>query len=185
MSVLLLAPSPPLLFMGEEFGAATPFLFFCDFGPDLAPKVTQGRRSEFAKFAQFNSRQAQAQIPDPSSPTTFAISKLDWDSLEQPAHREWLQFYRHLLSVRQREIVPRIRCITPGNADYKTYGGKALSVSWPLRGGGGLSVCANFSEETIRMLGTRADVRVLHSEPGTVLPGELQPPFSAIWMLNE
>jgi len=185
MSVLLLAPSPPLLFMGEEFGAATPFLFFCDFGPDLAPKVTEGRRSEFAKFAQFNSPQAQAQIPDPSSPTTFANSKLDWDSLEQPAHREWLQFYRHLLSVRQREIVPRIRCITPGNADYKTYGGKALSVSWPLLGGGGLSVRANFSEETIRMLGTRADVRVLHSEPGTVLPGELQPPFSAIWMLNE
>src|SRR6185437_15717099 len=49
MTCLLLAPSPPLLFMGEEFGASTPFLFFCDFGPDLASKVTRGRRSEFAR----------------------------------------------------------------------------------------------------------------------------------------
>src|SRR5689334_4486368 len=47
VAVLLLAPSPPLLFMGEEFGATTPFLFFCDFSPDLAEKVRQGRREEF------------------------------------------------------------------------------------------------------------------------------------------
>lgn len=185
MSVLLLAPSPPLLFMGEEFGATTPFLFFCDFGPDLAPKVTEGRRSEFAKFAQFNSPEAQARIPDPGSPTTFASSKLDWDSLERSPHREWLQFYRNLLSVRQREIVPRIRCIAPGRAEFKTYGGKALSVFWPFSDGGGLSVRANFSDEEVRMPSTRKHLRVFYCEPETVLPGDVQPPLSAIWMLNE
>jgi len=185
MSVLLLAPSPPLLFMGEEFGAATPFLFFCDFGPDLAPKVTEGRRSEFAKFSQFNSPQAQARIPDPGSPTTFARSKLDWDSVERSPHREWLQFHQNLLSVRQQEIVPRIRCIAPGKADHETYGIKALSVSWPFRDGGGLTLRANFSEEGVRMPQTRTCMRVLHSEPGSVSPGDVQPPLSAIWMLNE
>jgi 1,4-alpha-glucan branching enzyme len=50
MTIVLLSPSPPLLFMGEEFGADTPFLFFCDFGPELAAAVTQGRRREFARF---------------------------------------------------------------------------------------------------------------------------------------
>lgn len=185
MSVLLLAPSPPLLFMGEEFGAATPFLFFSDFGPELAPKVTEGRRSEFAKFAQFSSPQAQARIPDPGSPTTFARSKLDWDSLERAPHREWLQFYRNLLSVRQREIVPRIRCINPGKADYKTFGGKALSVFWPFSDGRGLSLRANFSDEEVRIPQTRTQLRVLYNEPETVLAGEVQPPLSAIWMLNE
>ena len=53
-AILLLAPSPPLLFMGEEFGAETPFLFFCDFEKDLAAAVTEGRRNEFARFARFN-----------------------------------------------------------------------------------------------------------------------------------
>src|SRR5581483_11017043 len=91
VAVLLLAPSPPLLFMGEEFGAKTPFLFFCDFGPDLAPKVTVGRRSEFARFAEFSSVESQSKIPDPSSPGTFQASKLDWASLEEPSHQQWLK----------------------------------------------------------------------------------------------
>ena len=77
-TVLLLAPAPPLLFMGEEFGAATPFLFFCDFGPQLAAAVTAGRRREFARFARFSDAQAQAQIPDPNDVHTFESSKLDW-----------------------------------------------------------------------------------------------------------
>ena len=50
VAVLLLAPSPPLLFMGEEWAARQPFPFFCDFGPDLADKVREGRRREFARF---------------------------------------------------------------------------------------------------------------------------------------
>jgi malto-oligosyltrehalose trehalohydrolase len=52
LAVLLLSPSPPLLFMGEEFGASNPFLFFCDFGPELSSKVREGRRSEFERFTQ-------------------------------------------------------------------------------------------------------------------------------------
>ena len=66
MSVMLLSPEPPLLFMGEEFGAQTPFLFFCDFGPELAAAVTEGRRSEFARFERFSDPSAREKIPDPS-----------------------------------------------------------------------------------------------------------------------
>ncbi|MGH9528769.1 MAG: malto-oligosyltrehalose trehalohydrolase, partial [Terriglobales bacterium] len=71
MSILLLSPSPPLLFMGEEFGTSTPFLFFCDFAGDLAKAVTTGRRGEFASFEKFNSREMLSRIPDPNSETTF------------------------------------------------------------------------------------------------------------------
>ncbi len=52
-AILMLAPSPPLLFMGEEWAAPEPFSYFCDFGEDLAVKVREGRKREFAKFARF------------------------------------------------------------------------------------------------------------------------------------
>ncbi|PYX83975.1 MAG: malto-oligosyltrehalose trehalohydrolase, partial [Acidobacteria bacterium] len=76
ITVLLLAPSPPLLFMGEEFHAHTPFLFFCDFGGELAQAVTDGRRNEFARFARFSDPATRAQIPDPIAQETFERSKL-------------------------------------------------------------------------------------------------------------
>ena len=184
MTVLLLAPTPPLLFMGDEFGAATPFLFFCDFGPDLAPKVTQGRRAEFAKFAQFNSTESQSRIPDPGERETFVASKLDWASVEQPGHRNCLEFYRQLLDIRRREIVPRICEIQPGRAAYKTYGSRALSVDWPLRRGR-LHLRANFADSEIRIPDTRPHGRILYREPGTVSLSKNLPPLSVVWALNE
>ena len=71
MAILLLAPSPPLLFMGEEFGAETPFLFFCDFEKDLAAAVTAGRRNEFARFVQFSDPAERERIPDPNAAGDF------------------------------------------------------------------------------------------------------------------
>jgi malto-oligosyltrehalose trehalohydrolase len=76
-TVILLAPSPPLLFMGEEHAAPVPFLYFCDFGPDLARAVTAGRRQEFARFDRFADPAARSAIPDPNDPRTFQRSKLD------------------------------------------------------------------------------------------------------------
>src|SRR5262245_14150785 len=69
MAVLLLAPSPPLLFMGEEWGATTPFPFFCDVGPELAPLVREGRRREFAHDPAF--RDTLDRLPDPTADATF------------------------------------------------------------------------------------------------------------------
>src|SRR5690606_1871957 len=65
ITVALLAPSVPLLFMGEEWGASTPFLYFCDFEPGLRDAVREGRRAEFASFAAFASARARETIPDP------------------------------------------------------------------------------------------------------------------------
>ena len=88
----LLAPAPPMLFMGEEFNAAAPFLYFCDFGPDLAAAVARGRREEFARFERFADPQARESIADPTDPQSFERSKLDWDQSQEP--NEWIELYR-------------------------------------------------------------------------------------------
>ena len=91
LPIFLLAPSIPLLFMGEEFGADTPFLFFADFGGDLATAVRDGRRAEFAGFPPFDDEDKAASIPDPGAESTVAQSRLDWDSLARDPHAAWLR----------------------------------------------------------------------------------------------
>jgi maltooligosyltrehalose trehalohydrolase len=91
---LLLTPLVPMLFMGEEFAASTPFLYFCDFGPELAAAVAAGRRREFQRFAAFTDEAAIARIPDPNAAATFQASKLRWTERSQSPHRDRLALVR-------------------------------------------------------------------------------------------
>lgn len=186
LAVFLLAPSPPLLFMGEEFGASSPFLFFCDFEPELSAKVREGRRSEFARFAQFSSADAQRKIPDPSTEQTFLKSKLDWASLGQSTHAEWLKFYRSLLECRRVNIVPRISDIQPGKAKYTKLGTKALSVVWPLKTTGKLSLLANFGEDLaiIKRSPLGSLIFATTDDRSALLETKSIPPLSAAWFLQ-
>jgi malto-oligosyltrehalose trehalohydrolase len=140
---VLLAPAPPLLFMGEEFAASTPFLFFCDFAPELAAAVTRGRRQEFARFGCFGDPAAQAAIPDPNDPATFAASKLRWDELERAPHSEWLALHRALLALRHRSIVPRLAGTRAGG-EFRVENG-VLRVQWLLGDGSRLHLLGNFA----------------------------------------
>jgi len=140
----LLAPAPPLIFMGEEFGAASPFLFFCEFGPELAAAVTRGRREEFGKFERFRDPTVQATIPDPNDPATFAASKLDWSEIDRGLHAEWLTLYRDLLDLRRRHVVPHLAGMRSGGR-FALIGDSALRVDWPLSDGMQLHLVANFS----------------------------------------
>lgn len=149
MTVLLLGPSPPLLFMGEEFASETPFRYFCDFEPELAQAVTRGRREEFARFERFASPDAREAIPDPSDSRTFLDSKLDWDDLGKPRHAEWLWFCRHLLALRHRYILPLLPHLAPGRASVERLGEQGLRAVWPARGGGELTLLANFGTAPI------------------------------------
>ena len=141
IACLLLAPHVPLLFMGEEFGAATPFQFFCDFGPELAAAVTAGRRSEFARFERFAEPASQARIPDPNDPETFARSKLNWESLAEAPHRRWHALYRRLLERRRTEIVPRLAGMPPGGAFE--LADDVIRVCWTLGDRSPLALVAN------------------------------------------
>ena len=100
-ALLLLAPQTPLLFMGQEWGASSPFQFFTDHGEELGRKVTEGRRQEFAAFAAFTDPARRAAIPDPQQRSTFERSRLDWEELTAPAHGGVLLLYRRLLRLRR------------------------------------------------------------------------------------
>jgi malto-oligosyltrehalose trehalohydrolase len=94
--LVLTAPFTPMLFMGEEWGATTPFLYFTDHpDPRLARAAAEGRRGEFA-------RQGWAgEVPDPQDPETFARSGLDWAELTTEPHRRLLAWYTELIALRR------------------------------------------------------------------------------------
>jgi malto-oligosyltrehalose trehalohydrolase len=182
---LLLAPSPPMLFMGEEFAASAPFLFFCDFGPDLAAAVTRGRREEFARFERFRDPAALGEIPDPNDPATFTRSKLDWRETALGAHRERLALCRELLALRRAHVVPRLAGLAPSGAFTCVEPG-ALAVHWTLGDGARLHLAANFADAPASLplpAGT-----VLYASdplPAGVLTGNVLAPWSVIVTLEE
>ncbi len=103
-SVLLLtAPQTPLLFMGQEWAASAPFLYFTDHSEELGRLVREGRRAEFARFAAFTDPEARAFIPDPQAVATFVDSRLDWGERDAEPHASMLRLYTSLLALRARE----------------------------------------------------------------------------------
>ncbi len=103
-TILLLAPETPLLFMGQEWAASSPFLYFTDHPPELGRLVTEGRRKEFARFRAFSDEASRARIPDPQEEATFLSSKLHWQEQTHGAHARTLQWYRQLLGLRRRIV---------------------------------------------------------------------------------
>jgi maltooligosyltrehalose trehalohydrolase len=101
LSVLLLSlPQTPLLFMGQEWATASPFLFFTDHAAALGAQVRAGRRREFAAFRAFADARARETIPDPQQPETFRRSRLDWSELNDPVHAAVHRLYRSCLRLR-------------------------------------------------------------------------------------
>ncbi|CAK9888895.1 MULTISPECIES: malto-oligosyltrehalose trehalohydrolase [Pseudomonas] len=137
-TLLLLAPMIPLLFMGDEWGCEQPFVFFTDHPDALADAVREGRRAEFAGFSAFADAANRARIPDPNAANTFNASRpLAPESYQQP----WLQFYRELLALRARCIVPNLPGIQALGA--RVLGPQALTVRWQLQSGDELRIDLN------------------------------------------
>jgi maltooligosyltrehalose trehalohydrolase len=96
-TLLLTAPFTPMLFMGEEWAASAPWQFFTSHPePELAAAVRSGRRREFGSHGW-----AEAEVPDPQDPATFARSTLDWSERDKPGHAELLDLYRRLIALRK------------------------------------------------------------------------------------
>jgi maltooligosyltrehalose trehalohydrolase len=96
-ALLLIAPHTPLLWMGQEWAASTPFLYFTDHNPELGRLVTEGRRKEFAHFTAFSGET----VPDPQAEDTFLRSKLDRAEREREPHAGVLRLHRDLLALRR------------------------------------------------------------------------------------
>ena len=96
-ALVLCSPFTPMLFMGEEWGASTPFQFFTSHPePDLARATAEGRKAEFAEHGW-----STDDVPDPQDPETFERSKLDWDEPVRQPHARLLDCYRSLLRLRR------------------------------------------------------------------------------------
>ena len=107
----LTTPGTPMLFMGEEWGARTPWQFFTSHPePELAAATAEGRKAEFARMGWDESL-----VPDPNDPATFARSKLDWDERERMPHAGLLDVYRRLARLRRER--PELTDPGPGGRD--------------------------------------------------------------------
>lgn len=167
MALLLLCPQIPMLFMGEEWGATTPFLYFTSFEGDLARAVREGRRTEFAHFAAFADPAMRARIPDPNDPATYERCRLDPAEARTLAHAEWRVHVRELLALRHREIVPRL----PGTRalEARVLGPAAAAGRWRLGDGSALVLIVNLARGPagVASLEPLPSARLLHeSVPG-------------------
>jgi maltooligosyltrehalose trehalohydrolase len=106
-TLLLFLPMTPLLFMGQEWAASSPFLYFTDHEPELGRQVSEGRRREFASFEAFRDAEGRARIPDPQSASTYHASRLRWTERHEGEHGRVLELYTRMLSLRAGDPVLR------------------------------------------------------------------------------
>jgi maltooligosyltrehalose trehalohydrolase len=156
MAITLLSPHIPLLFMGEEAAAETPFLFFCDWEGEAADLTREGRRKEFAHFSAFSTSEMRDKIPDPTDETTFLSSRLDWASIDHaPRSREFRAFTRELLRLRREKIIPMIK-LGFVHATTDLIGGsrsppEAFNITWETSTGKRLQILTSFASSTLVM----------------------------------
>ncbi|HEY6362331.1 MAG TPA: malto-oligosyltrehalose trehalohydrolase [Vicinamibacterales bacterium] len=126
-ALLLVAPQTPLLFMGQEWAASSPFLFFTDHAEELGRKITEGRRQEFGAFAAFADPAKRAAIPDPQDAQTFLRSRLQWDEAHRVPHPGVLCLYRRLLHIRSSNEA--IRAVTRERYDVRALDERSLMLT--------------------------------------------------------
>ena len=159
IACVLLAPAIPMLFMGEEYAASTPFQYFCDFHGELAAAVTKGRREEFGRFERFSDPAVRHSIPDPNDAQTYQDSKLDWAERDEPQHAKYLALYTELLKLRAEHLMP---CLGGGRSgSFSCTPGGTIRITWPLADGVHWHMAAR--------LGNEADADTAAAQ----LPGDL------------
>ncbi|MBM9466055.1 malto-oligosyltrehalose trehalohydrolase [Nakamurella leprariae] len=135
--LMMTGPFTPMLFMGEEWAASTPWQFFTSHPePELGEATAKGRIAEFARMGW-----DPAVVPDPQDPQTFQRSKLDWSEVEAPEHRAVLDLYRGLARLRRERLEltdPRFREITAEFDDTER---------WIAIDRGGVRIVANLSDQ--------------------------------------
>ena len=194
-ALVLCGPFTPMLFMGEEWGARTPWLYFTDHqAPELAQAVREGRRREFAAHGW-----APGEIPDPQSPATRERSCLSWP--ESGAEPWLLDWHRRLIAIRHAHLPPDLRLaqVSVEVPRHEAGGGRAVgwghgqgneAGSWLVLHNGPLTVAVNFSPsawaEPPLGPGEFTPLAATWQEPGETeggaLPLRLPPESAAVWL---
>ena len=136
-ALVLGSPYTTMLFMGEEWGASTPFQFFSSHPePELARATAEGRKKEFAEHGW-----DADDIPDPQDPQTFQRSKLDWSELDTGEHARLLRVYQDLIALRRSETDLADPWLEHLIVDYDE------SARWIVMRRGRLAVACNLDTE--------------------------------------
>jgi maltooligosyltrehalose trehalohydrolase len=163
LKVTLLAPMPPLMFMGDEWGSTRPFPFFCDFRGGLGEAVRKGRRQEFkAAYAAL-----AAGLPDPLAEETFRSAVLDWDACRSAAGRQRLELVQRLLLARRQHIAPRLSQTSFGSAQVSGF---VICAYWTVAQEGKLILVANLGAECADAPDWPRGVPIWGEAPGASLP---------------
>ena len=146
--LLLLNPHIPMLFMGEEAAAETPFLFFADWTGEAAVLTREGRRKEFSHFSAFSTPEMRNRIPDPCDERTFLASKLDWTALRQNGANFFAKT-QQLLRLRHEKVIPLVKegfVSAEGRLIGQSASKHGIDVRWRTAKGNSLQVLANFGD---------------------------------------
>ncbi|MDO9270158.1 MAG: malto-oligosyltrehalose trehalohydrolase [Methylobacter sp.] len=150
-AIVLLTPSLPLLFMGQEWACNQPFTYFVDFPGELGEAVNLGRLQEFSRFTGFNDAESRLKIPLSNAVQTYRAAKPAWDESDREPHRQWLDYHRELLRIRRCHITPRTKGIVAGQAHYLLFNDRALTVQWQMNDASILTLVANLGSDSARV----------------------------------
>jgi len=143
-AMVVLSPSIPLLFMGEEYGEQAPFQYFVSHSdPGLIEAVREGRKREFSSFGW------KGEVPDPEDAATFLRSRIDVGQRKDGTHRELFAFYREL--IRLRKELPALRAVSREETDVRSFEREKAVAMLVSHGGDRLLSAANFNGQAVDM----------------------------------
>jgi maltooligosyltrehalose trehalohydrolase len=163
-TVLLLGPGTPMLFMGQEFAASTPFLYFCDHRADLSKQVREGRAKFLGQFRSLALPEVQSVIPDPGNPSTFHACKLDFT--ERQKNEPLYAMHKDLMKLRREDPVFRAQRIH--GVDGAVLGAETFLLRYFGDGHGDRLLLVNFGRD-------------LHLDPAP--EPLLAPPHDHLWRI--
>jgi maltooligosyltrehalose trehalohydrolase len=123
-----LMPYTPLLFMGQEWAANTPFPYFCDLPDDLGASIGQNRLKEFRHYGATYPADVLARMPDPQSEGTFTAAKLNWSERDQPRNAGVLALYRECLRLRATHSI--FQSAPRSEWDVEKFGEAGIAITW-------------------------------------------------------
>ena len=182
--VVLLSPYIPLLFMGEEYGEESPFLYFISHSDtDLIEAVRKGRKNDFRSFHW------KDEPPDPQSAGTFLRSKLCWEKRKEGKHAILLDFYRNLIMLRKTN--PALCCPDKENLDICGFEREKIMIMRRWKGSCHVYCFFNFNPEDMELNAFPPEAgweKLLDSSdaiwngPGTFLPEIIRGHSFAVFM---
>jgi maltooligosyltrehalose trehalohydrolase len=181
IGLYLLSPQIPMLVMGEEWAASTPFPFFSSARSEKRRIVECGRREQLKATPEHDDpdKPEVSEALDPTDAATFALARLDWSELEKPEHRGCFDFYKALIALRKKHIVPLIPRIGGFAGSYQMNGPRAATIRWTMDDGSTLTLRTNLGRDE-RQLGEDEGKRIWQTGP---IENGRYGPWSVSWSL--